>query len=37
MPIPETVGAFAIVPHNDLAAAIPFCERLGFIRVGREG
>ncbi|MDO7834605.1 glyoxalase [Sphingobium sp. HBC34] len=28
------VGAFAIVPSNDLAAAIPFWERLGFEQVG---
>ena len=28
------VGAFAIVPSNDLAAAIPFWERLGFERAG---
>lgn len=28
------VGAFAIVPSNDLAAAIPFWERLGFEKVG---
>jgi hypothetical protein len=26
------VGAFAIVPSNDLPAAIPFWERLGFTR-----
>jgi hypothetical protein len=32
MPIPETVGAFAIVPSNDLPAAIPFWERMGFER-----
>jgi hypothetical protein len=30
------VGAFAIVPSNDLAAAIPFWERLGFARVRGE-
>jgi len=30
------VGAFAIVPTNDLAAAIPFWERLGFTRTGGE-
>jgi hypothetical protein len=36
MPIPETVGAFAIVPHNDLPAAIPFWERSGFTRVGGD-
>lgn len=28
------VGAFAIVPSNDLAAAIPFWERMGFARTG---
>ena len=27
------VGAFAIIPSNDLAAAVPFWERLGFARV----
>ncbi len=32
MPISVTIGAFAIVPHNDLAAAVPFWERLGFSR-----
>lgn len=31
-----TVGAFAIVPSNDLAAAIPFWERLGFQRAGGD-
>lgn len=36
MPIPETVGAFAIVPHNDLASAVSFWERLGFSRVGGD-
>jgi hypothetical protein len=30
------VGAFAIVPSNDLVAAIPFWERLGFVRAGGE-
>ncbi|WP_028137528.1 glyoxalase [Bradyrhizobium japonicum] len=30
------VGAFAIVPSNDLAAAIPFWERLGFARSGGD-
>jgi hypothetical protein len=30
MPIPETIGAFAIIPCNDLAVALPFWERLGF-------
>lgn len=29
-----SVGAFAIVPSNDLAGAIPFWERLGFARTG---
>jgi hypothetical protein len=28
------VGAFAIIPSNDLAAAVPFWERLGFARTG---
>lgn len=36
MPIPATVGAFAIVPSNDLAAAVPFWERLGFSRTGGD-
>jgi hypothetical protein len=36
MPIPETVGAFAIVPHNDLQAALTFWERLGVTRVGGD-
>ena len=30
------VGAFAIVPSNDLPAAIPFWERLGFARAGGD-
>jgi hypothetical protein len=30
------VGAFAIVPNNDLAAAIPFWQRLGFVRTGGD-
>lgn len=25
-----SVGAFAIVPSNDLSAAVPFWQRLGF-------
>jgi hypothetical protein len=29
-----SVGAFAIVPSNNLTAAIPFWERLGFVRTG---
>jgi hypothetical protein len=36
MPVPATVGAFAIVPSNDLAAAVPFWERLGFSRTGGD-
>ena len=36
MPIPGTVGAFTIIPHNDLEAAIQFWERLGFARVGGD-
>jgi hypothetical protein len=36
MPIPETVGAYAIVPTNDLATAIRFWERLGFARTGGD-
>jgi hypothetical protein len=36
MPIPDTVGAFAIVPSNDLKTAIPFWERLGFARTGGD-
>lgn len=33
---PPSVGAFAIVPSNDLPAAVPFWERLGFARTGGE-
>ena len=36
MPISTTVGAFAIVPCNDLAAAVPFWERMGFRRTGGD-
>lgn len=36
MPIPATVGAFAIVPSNDLETATPFWERLGFARTGGD-
>ena len=36
MPIPDSIGAFAIVPSNDLLAAILFWERLGFRRVGGD-
>ena len=31
-----SVGAFAIVPSNDLAAALPFWEKMGFARTGGE-
>ena len=31
-----SVGAFAIVPSNDLHAAMPFWERLGFARAGGD-
>jgi len=30
------VGAFAIIPNNDLPAAIPFWDRLGFARTGGD-
>jgi hypothetical protein len=33
---PPSIGAFAIVPCNDLPAAIPFWERLGFARTGGD-
>jgi len=36
MSILPTVGAFAIVPSNDLRAAMPFWERLGFERTGGD-
>jgi hypothetical protein len=36
MPDHPTVGAFAIVPSNDLPAAVPFWERLGFARTGGD-
>jgi hypothetical protein len=36
MTTPATVGAFAIVLSNDLAAAQPFWERLGFERTGGD-
>jgi hypothetical protein len=32
-----SIGAFAIVPCNDLAAALAFWERLGFARTGGSG
>jgi hypothetical protein len=31
-----STGAFAIVPSNNLPAAIPFWERLGFARTGGD-
>lgn len=33
---PPSVGAFAIIPSNNLLGAIPFWERLGFSRTGGE-
>jgi hypothetical protein len=36
MPVAETVGAFAIVPNNDLEAGTLFWERLGFMRTGGD-
>jgi hypothetical protein len=33
---PPSVGAFAIVPSNNLPAAMAFWERLGFIRTGGD-
>ncbi len=36
MPIPATIGAFAIVPSNDLVIAQAFWERLGFERTGGD-
>ena len=36
MPDTPEVGAFAIVPSNDLASATAFWERLGFTRTGGE-
>jgi hypothetical protein len=36
MSMPSSVGAFAIVPSNNLGAAVPFWERLGFTRTGGE-
>ena len=36
MPALATIGAFAIVPCNDLPTAIPFWERLGFARTGGD-
>ncbi len=36
MSLSPSVGAFAIVPSNDLPAAVPFWERLGFARSGGD-
>jgi hypothetical protein len=36
MPDTPSMGAFAIVPSNNLPAAIPFWERLGFARTGGD-
>ncbi len=36
MPDKPSLGAFAIVPSNDLAGAIPFWVRLGFTRTGGD-
>ena len=36
MPEPPTIGAFVIAPCNDLPAALPFWERLGFARTGGD-
>jgi hypothetical protein len=36
MMISDGVGAFAIVPSNNLPAAVPFWERLGFARTGGD-
>lgn len=33
----EPVGAYAIIPANDLAVAISFWHRAGFARTGGEG
>ena len=32
-----SVGAFVIIPCNDLDAALPFWKQLGFERVGGSG
>jgi hypothetical protein len=36
IPLPKAMGAFAIVPSNDLPATIPFWQRLGFALAGRD-
>lgn len=37
MPNEPTVGAFPIIPSNDLQSVLPFWEQLGFKRVGGAG
>ncbi|MEM1105894.1 MAG: glyoxalase [Pseudomonadota bacterium] len=37
MTTPPSVGAFAIVPCNDLRGALPFWQQLGFAEVGGDG
>ena len=36
MPVEPSVGAFAIIPSNDLPSAIPFWQRMGFERTGGD-
>jgi len=36
MPTSTTIGAFAIIPSNNLPGAVPFWERLGFTRAGGD-
>ena len=36
MPEKPAIGAFAIVPSNDLQAALPFWEQLGFAQTGGD-
>lgn len=36
MPETPSIGAFAIVPSNDLQSALGFWERLGFARTGGD-
>lgn len=35
--MPAHIGAYAIIPTNDLPASLAFWERLGFARTGGEG
>lgn len=37
MPYKPSIGAFAIVPSNDVSAALPFWQELGFEHVGGAG